>query len=171
MTRSERLARHYIHALDLRAVYISAGAVGVKVGLTRDPEGKAKALKRGRAKILAVAWLPTSSDAAAVAGVIRFDGRAPTAAIARAALTMAAHTLDMVLTDDADVQGRVSAVVADIERRVAAMQASGHLRGLNAEYRAARAEASRRGVPIMSYGEYLARYKIRMAREIGRALR
>jgi len=171
MKRSDRLALHYVHSLDLRAVYVAAGVGTVTVGLTRDPAGKAKRLKRGRAKMLAVAWLPTSADAAAMARAIRFDRRSPTPAIARAALTVAAQALDMVLTEDAEVQARVAAVVGDIDRRVAAMQASGHLRGLNADYRAARAEASRRGVPIMSYGEYLARYKIRMAREIGRALR
>jgi len=146
-------------------------SAGVTLDLTRDPADKAKRLKRARAEMLAVAWLPTSADAAAVARAIRFDTRAPTAAIARAEITVAAHGLDMVLTDDIEVQARVAAVVADIERRVAAMQASGHLRGINADYRAARAEAARRGVPIMSYGEYLARYKIRMAREIGRVLR
>ena len=173
MTRFERLARHYIHALDLRAVYVaSSAAAGVMVGLTRDPAGKAKALRRDRAKMLAVGWFPTTFEAVSVAGGLRpIAHKLRTSADARLSMAATALALGTTLAEDSDVQARVAAVVEDINRRVEAMQASGHLRGLNADYRAARAEASRRGVPIMSYGEYLARYKIRMAYEIGRAIR
>jgi len=176
MTRSQRLALHYIRAIDLCAVYVASAGNKVQIGITRAPATKARALKRGRAKMVSVVWLPRAAFAAALAdaALTILAGKpasfvTPNAAVA--AVVSAAHSLGMALTSDATVAGRVSQVITDIDRRVDAMQASGHLRGLNADYRAARAEASRRGVPIMTYGEYLARYKIKMAYEIGRALR
>lgn len=59
----------------------------------------------------------------------------------------------------------------DIEDRVKAMQTAGQLRTLNREYQAARIDAAKSGVGVMSYGDYLERYKIKMLYEIAAAAR
>lgn len=175
MKRSESLARHYIRAADLRAVYLASAGRVVRLGMTREPDARKRDLKRARAAIEAVYWFGSSADAAALiqaaaeafpgidrAGIVAGGGRV------KAALTKIAADARLKLTDDATVKKRAAAVVADIDARVKAMQSSGHLRGLNADYRAARAEASRRGVPFHSYGDHLERYKIRMLYELAR---
>jgi hypothetical protein len=51
------------------------------------------------------------------------------------------------------------------------MQATGQLRGLNAEYRQNRTTATATGQPYMSYGGHLERYKLRMLYEMARVAR
>jgi hypothetical protein len=177
MKRSARLARHYIRAADLRAVYVASVGRHVKIGMTRDPDGRARDLKRTRAKLYCVFWFASSADAAAVIrttcgeipGVDR--GAIANPGEVKAALMRIAKELRLSLTENSVVQQRAAAVVADIDARVAAMQASGHLRGMNAEYRAGRAEAARRGISFPSYGDHLERYKLKMLYELARLTR
>jgi hypothetical protein len=89
----------------------------------------------------------------------------------KAELPRLARDARVTLTEDRVVQARAAAVVKDIDRRVAGMQAAGQLRGLNREYRAAQEDAVKRGVPIQSYGDHLERYKIRMLYELAEAMR
>lgn len=172
MKRSERLARHYLRAADLRAIFLAGSGRRLRLGITRDPAAKVRDLKRARATLHCVYWLGSSEAArkviaaacAAMPGLDRgIIGSAPTV---KAAVVNAAKAAAVTLTDDATVQARAAAVAADIEDRVKAMQSSGQLRGLNAEYRAAREEAAKRGVAILSYGDYLERYKIRLLYQI-----
>lgn len=171
MKRPERLARHYIRAAGLRAVYVATCCGKIRLGMTREPEARARDLKRGRAKQEAVFWCASASSAqrliAAVMPSIEAGEHRRAGAVV-AALRSAAREDMIALSDDATVQKRAAAVVADIDQRIKSMQASGHLRGLNADYREARADAARRGAPFMSYGEYLARYKIKLLYELAR---
>lgn len=172
MKRSARLALHYIRAADLRAVYLAGDGRRLRLGITRDPKVKARDLKRSRAKLHCVFWLRSSAAAAelmreACAAMPGLDkGVIGNPGSVKAALQTAARAAAVTLTDDETVQARAAAVVADIEARVQAMQSAGQLRGLNAEYRARREDAVRRGVSIMSYGDYLERYKIQLLYDI-----
>jgi hypothetical protein len=177
MKRRDRLAAHFIRASDLRAVYLASAGRTVRLGITRDPVAKARELKRQRAKLHQVYWLASSAAAAlllraaaeAFPGIDR--GAKVRAASVEDALPALAQDYDLAITPEAVVQERAAAAVADIDRRVKAMQASGHLRGLTGQYRQARMEASRTGAPFMSYGDYLERYKIKMLYQIADALK
>lgn len=177
MKRAERLARHYIRAADLRAVFIAATKGRVRIAMTRDPAARAKDLKRARVRLVCVYWVGSSEAAKAlirvICGVIPGVDRGAVGnpATAKDALKRAANIARVTLTEDEVVQARAAAVVKDIDQRVAAMQAAGQLRGLNREYRAARADAAKRGAAIMSYGDYLERYKIKMLYGIAQAAR
>lgn len=171
MKRAERLARHYIRAADLRAIYVATVGGAVKVGMTCEPAARARDLRRQRGKVDAVLWCVSAKAAQRLIAAVAAGGTYGRARGVIAELKALATEFGVRLVDDATIQARAAAVVADIDRRVSAMQSSGHLRGLNAEYREARAEASRRGVPFHSYGDHLERYKIRMLYELARLTR
>lgn len=177
MKRAERLARHYIRAADLRAVYLAATKDRVRIAMTREPVARARELKRSKARLVCLYWLGSSAAAtrlihAACEAFPGIDkGAAGNPATVKAALVDLARAARVTLTDDATVQARAAAVARDIEDRVKAMQTAGQLRGLNAKYRSAREDAAKRGVSIMSYGDYLERYKIKMLYEIAAAAR
>jgi hypothetical protein len=177
MKRHLRLASHYIRAHDLRVVYVASYLGMAHVGITRDPTAKAADLKRRRAKLHCAFWLVSSAAARELIAAaddafpgIELGTEASPATV-EAALPKLAGAAGLALTADDVVHHRAAAVAKDIDLRVKAMQDSGHLRGLNAEYRALRTDASKRGVPFTSYGDYLERYKIRLIYQVAEAVR
>lgn len=175
MKRSARLARHYIRAADLRAVYVATDGTLTRIGITREPKEIERTLKRRRWRLVEACWTGSSANAARLVKMIaqRHPGIDRAGVPSRACafrLPAAADVATVPVASVAAIEKRAAAVVADIEQRVRALQDSGHLRGLNGEYREARAAASRAGRPFMSYGDYLERYKLRMLYQIARAV-
>ena len=163
-----------MRAVGLCAIYIATAGRHVHIGMTRDPSEIAGELEFARAKLQGVYWLGSGDNAttmirAACAAMPGLDSGIPAEASAvAAALHDVAHKARLTLTDDATVQRRAAAVVEDVQRRVAARQASGGLRQLNLAFRTGRADAAERGEPFSSYEGYLTDYKIKMLHEIAR---
>jgi hypothetical protein len=63
------------------------------------------------------------------------------------------------------------AVAARVEGEIARMQRDGELKSVNASYRAYRLAAVARGESVVSYAEWMNRYKANLVREIAAALR
>lgn len=63
MKRSERLARHYIRAADLRAVYVATDGTLTRIGITREPKEIERTLKRRRWRLVEIVWTGSSAHA------------------------------------------------------------------------------------------------------------
>jgi hypothetical protein len=145
MKRANRLARHYIRAADLRAVYLASAGRTVRIGMTRDPDAKVRDIKRRRGNVHCVHWLASSASATVLirAACDAFPGLERgiivRPSMVKAALPKLAKDWNLSLTADDFVK--------------------------------ARAEAVKRDVAIMSYGDYLERYKIRLLYEVAATAR
>lgn len=173
--KTDRLAKHYIRAADLRAIYLAAGG-SVRLGITRDPDRCARDLRHAGVAVAGLWWCSSAAAATAVMAAVEaaypgiLRGVPGDADKIAASVCELAHICKVTLTPDRVVRARAAAVAADVDRRVKAMQASGELRALNRAYRAARSAAEASGARFMPYGAYLGRHKIRMLYELASAV-
>lgn len=127
MTVNERLADHFIKAAPIAAVYVDA-AGGVSafdvVGFEAPPNGVLLCCAAGK-------------QVAIVAKAAIAPARGPDAALA--ALRAAAANAGVGLTPHRAVVRRALATVEMVNDRIRELQQTGSLRGVNAEFKAARA--------------------------------
>jgi hypothetical protein len=90
---------------------------------------------------------------------------------ARDAMLATARRLNVLLRSDDEIADEAGVVAASIDAEVERMQQSGELKSVNQAYRKYRIEATGRGERIMSYAEWMRKYKEDLVREAASALR
>ena len=154
---SDRLADHYIRAYRLCAVYVADAGDVAMVGATHSIAGRQRQIRHELgASIVKHWWCASDEDARAVTVACRsLVGSAEQIAGLVPAI---ARSFGVGLTPHDVVVERAREAVAEVQKRIAAMKATGELRPVNAAYRKRREDRAALGMKTEPYAAYFRRY-------------
>jgi hypothetical protein len=162
--------------LGLSAVEILRDSKGVFIAVKNAGEG----IAASEQIVLARWWCRRASDAERiVAAATRQIRRAESNGAGEqdedrpisAAIAAVADRLGVPVYGDEVISGQAKAIIAGIEEQMERLQAAGELKAVNRSYRTYRMEASARGGKILSYADWINKYKENLVREIAATLR
>lgn len=96
---------------------------------------------------------------------------APAFADAAQAIAAAATRLDVMLYADADVAFEAEGIIARLDQEIEELRRSGGMKSVNRMYKSYRIETSGRGDKVLTYAQWLSKYRQNLLRELAAVLR
>jgi hypothetical protein len=183
MAGFDRLVASYLNALDLHSAYVAAIATegAIAVGTTADPAQQLRVLARragADVTMLAMVWCSDARHSNALASSVRGELQAwpaPRAGWFRAPprhavdqLASAARATGVPVATPEAVRANAEAAVKTVSTLFGEFKATGGLKQVNQQYRAARLRLAAQGARAPSYAGWLFNYQRRLCAFIAR---